>query len=65
MAAGDWKQKYRMNDDGADEDICKDGEAKSGNRETQGTKQEIIPARSCGDGTPEGQASAACSSLRF
>lgn len=52
-----------MNDDGADEDICKDGKAKSGNRETQGTKQEIIPARTCVDRTPEGLVSAACSSL--
>lgn len=56
-------QKSSMNDEGAEEDICKDGEAKCGNRETRGTKKEIIPAKKCGDGTPEGQASAAGGSL--
>lgn len=54
-----------MNDEGADEDICKDGEATCGKRETRGTKKEIIPARSCGDGTPEGGAGAAGSSFWF
>lgn len=65
MAAGDWKQKFSMNDEGSNEDIRRDGGAKWGNRETPGTKKEIIPARNCGDGTPEGRASAAGGSLWF
>lgn len=43
----------------------KNGVATCANKETLGTKNEIIPARSCADWTPEGQASTAGVLLRF